>query len=254
MPQHDPIARMPGVGRTFVGGFESTHLPAAGVDLVELTGHSSRWRQDLDRMLAAGVRHLRYPLRWPRIEPEPGRYDWTGTDEVLGHLREVGAVPIVDLVHHTSYPDWLTDGFRDPGFGPAYVRYAEAAAPPPPRLPAYTLFNEPFSTLFLAGHEAIWPPYDRGVEGFVALLLNVLPAVAEASRLYKRLLPEARHVWVDTCEHHTGSNPPGREYAAMANDRRFFVSDVFLGRASATDSRFVPSALAAGAAPLMNME
>src|SRR5919112_5299729 len=195
---------MPGTGRTFIGGFESTHLPGAGVDLLELTGHTTRWRQDLDRMLAAGVRHLRYPLRWPRIEPEPGRYDWSATDEVLGHLHAVGAVPIVDLVHHTSYPDWLADGFRDPGFGSAYVRYAEAVATRYPWLPAYTLFNEPFATLFLAGHEGLWPPYDRGVEGFRRLLLSVLPALSEASARWRELLPRAHHVWVDTAEHHTG--------------------------------------------------
>jgi beta-glucosidase len=69
----------------------------------------------------------------------------------------------------------------------------------------YTLFNEPFSTLFLTGHEAIWPPYHRGLHNFVSQLLNVLPAVAEASRTYAELLPGAKHVWVDTCEHHTGA-------------------------------------------------
>src|SRR5215217_6013132 len=228
MPEHVPIARMPGVGRTFVAGFESTHLPGAGVDLLDLTGHTARWRQDLDQMLAAGVRHLRYPLRWPRIEPEPGWYDWSGTDEVLGHLRDAGAVPIVDLVHHTSYPDWLTDGFRDPGFGPAYVRYAEAVATRYPWLPAYTLVNEPFATLFLAGHEALWPPYDRGVAGFGRLLKSVLPAIGRAARIWAELLPAAAHVWVDTAEHHVGVGGQAG-YAELANDRRHVVLDLLLG-------------------------
>lgn len=145
MPVTGRKTALPGVGRTFVGGFESTYLPGADVDLLETTGHTARWRQDLDRMLDAGVRHLRYPLRWHRIEPEPGRYDRTGADAVLGHLRSAGAVPIVDLVHHTSYPAWLTGGFRDPGFTPAYLRFAEAVATRYPWLPAYTLFNEPFA-------------------------------------------------------------------------------------------------------------
>src|SRR5215208_2489714 len=205
MSERDRARPMPGIGRTLVGGFESTYLPGAGVDLLELTGHTARWRQDLDRMVAAGVRHLRYPLRWQRIEPERGRYDWTETDEVLGHLREVGAVPIVDLVHHTSYPDWLADGFRDQGFGAAYVRYAEAVATRYPWLPAYTLFNEPFATLFLAGHAGLWPPYDRGTAGFARLLRSVLPAIGAAARIWAERLPAATHVWVDTAEHHTGA-------------------------------------------------
>jgi beta-glucosidase/6-phospho-beta-glucosidase/beta-galactosidase len=138
--------------------------------------------------------------------------------------------PIVDLVHHTSYPAWLTDGFADSRFPSAYLRYTEAFARRYPDVLEYTLFNEPFSTLFLSGHEAIWPPYRSGLDGFVDLLANVLPAVAEASRLFRRLLPEARHVWTDTCEFHTGTDDSGRAYADYANERRFLAIDAFLGR------------------------
>jgi hypothetical protein len=53
----------------------------------------------------------------------------------------------------------------------------------------YTLCNEPFTTLFLCGHEGIWPPHGRGVSGFVKLAANVLPAVAAASRDCRELLP-----------------------------------------------------------------
>jgi beta-glucosidase/6-phospho-beta-glucosidase/beta-galactosidase/glycosyltransferase involved in cell wall biosynthesis len=224
-----PLHPLPDVGRTFVGGFESTYHPASGVDALEVTGHVARYEEDLDQLLDAGVRHLRYPLRWHRIEAEPGVYDWDETDRVLGTLRERGAVPIVDLVHHTSYPDWLTDGFRDERFGPAFVRYATAVADRYPWLGAYTLFNEPFATLFLAGHEALWPPYDRGLPGLRRLLRSVLPALSEAAAYWRAALPHAHHVWVDTAEHHTATGP-GVEYAALANDRRHVVLDLALGR------------------------
>lgn len=138
--------------------------------------------------------------------------------------------------------------FRD-----AYLRFVEAVALRYPWIEEYTLFNEPFSTLFLAGHEAIWPPYRSGVEGFAELLVNVLPAVAEASRAYRDLLPTGRHFFVDTCEHHHGTDPAGREYAALANDRRFVVLDAFLGRLD-DSNRFVPELLDAGGAPLLDME
>lgn len=228
-PDHPhPLHPLPDVGRTFVGGFESTYHPASGVDALEVTGHVARYVEDLDQLFGAGVRHLRYPLRWHRIEAEPGVYDWDETDRVLGTLRERGAVPIVDLVHHTSYPDWLTDGFRDERFGPAFVRYATAVADRYPWLAAYTLFNEPFATLFLAGHQALWPPYDHGVAGFRRLLLSVLPALAEAAAVWRTALPEAHHVWVDTAEHHVGTGP-GAPYAELANDRRHVVLDLALG-------------------------
>lgn len=213
-----------------IGGFESTFLPAHDRDIFETTQHDLRWREDLRLLSNSGIVRLRYPVRWHRVEETEGSYDWSTTDEVLGFLRDEGFRPIVDLVHHTSYPRWLSDGFADARFGDAYLRYAEAFARRYPWIEEYTLFNEPFSTLFLSGHEAIWPPYHSGLQGFVDLIVNVLPAVAEASRLYRTLLPHARHVWVDTCEFHTGSDAAGQSYADMANERRFLVLDAFLGR------------------------
>jgi beta-glucosidase/6-phospho-beta-glucosidase/beta-galactosidase len=218
------------VALELVGAFESTYLPAHDIDIVETSGHAALWREDLARLRACGVTRLRYPVRWHRIERVPGRFDWSATDQVLGHLRDEGMRPIVDLVHHTSYPRWLTGGFADPRWGPAYLRYCEAFARRYPWVEEYTLFNEPFATLWLAGHEGIWPPYGRGVAGFLALLRNVVPPLAEVSRRYAELLPRARHVYVDTCEGHGALDASGEDYAAMANDRRFLVLDLMLGR------------------------
>jgi UDP-galactopyranose mutase len=76
----------------FVGGLECTYLPGYDVDLLETTGHTERWREDLDALTPL-VGSVRYPIRWHRVEPEPGRFDWSMTDETLGHLRENGVEP-----------------------------------------------------------------------------------------------------------------------------------------------------------------
>ncbi len=242
------------MGIEFVGAFESTYQPAHDVDVAESTGHAATWAADLRLLRDCGVRRLRYPVRWHRVEPSPGTYDWAATDAVLGHLADRGMTPIVDLVHHTSYPRWLTGGFADPRFGAAYLRYCEAFARRYPDTTAYTLFNEPFSTLFLAGHEGLWPPYHQGIEAFVAILRNVLPAFGEAVRLYRELLPAAAHVYVDTCERHThDGSGPGGDYAAFANDRRFFVLDAMLGRSFAADP-FAAAVAAAGGESLLDLE
>jgi beta-glucosidase len=217
-------------GIDIIGAFESTYLPRHDADIFESTAHDVHWREDLQLLRNCGVTRLRYPIRWHRVEAEEGVFNWQDTDTVLHHLRDNGFSPIVDLVHHTSYPRWLEDGFADPRFHTAYRRYTEEFARRYPWVTEYTLFNEPFSTLFLTGHEAIWPPYHRGLDTFVSQLLNVLPAVAEASRTYAELLPGAKHVWVDTCEHHTGAGASGSAYARMANERRFLVLDSFLGQ------------------------
>ena len=251
--QHpNPVHPLPPVGRTFVAGFESTYHPTAGVDALETTAHTVHWEQDLLEVLAAGVRHLRYPLRWQRIEPQPGVFDWDETDRVLGRLRELDAVPIVDLVHHTTYPDWLSDGFRGADFGPAFGRYTDAVAERYPWLPAYTLFNEPFATLFLAGHQGLWPPYDRGLDGFRGLLRSVLPALSQAASRWRERLPHAHHVWVDTAEHHLGTGP-GAGYAAMANDRRHVVLDLALGRHLDRERPFLGALVADGGEDLLEL-
>jgi len=247
MPHQFDHARPP-----FVGGIECTYLPAYDVDLIETTRHHERWREDFDT-LAGKVASLRYPIRWHRIETEPGSFDWSATDETLHYLQESGVEPIVDLVHHTSYPAWLTDGFRDRRFGPAFLRFATAVADRYPWLSAYTLFNEPFATLFLAGHEALWPPYERGLDGFVRITGNVLPAVAEAAGIWRERLPRAQHVWVDTCEHHRGAPGDPARYAEVANDRRHVLLDLALGRYLDLDRPFLGEYVRAGGEAMLDL-
>jgi beta-glucosidase/6-phospho-beta-glucosidase/beta-galactosidase len=237
-----------------IGAFETTYMPEYSTDVGELTGHPRHWRSDVDAMAAAGVTSMRYALRWHRIEATAGTFDWSETDEQLEHLRSRGIAPIIDLVHHTSYPMWLDDGFRDERFADAYLRYAQAVAERYPWIGAYTLFNEPFATLFLAGHEALWPPYDRGMDGFVRLLLNVLPAVAEAHTIYRRLLPHAKHVWIDTGEQHAGTPGAASDYAALANDRRHVVLDLMLHHDRNPERPFLRQLLKHGGAHLLEID
>ncbi|MCU1371000.1 MAG: hypothetical protein JWO77_2194 [Ilumatobacteraceae bacterium] len=212
-----------------LGAFESTYQPAFDVDVVETTQHDRRWRSDLDLLASLGVRGLRYPLRWHRIEPEPGRYDWTHTDAVLHHQRDLGLAPIVDLLHHTSYPAWIGD-LSSPAFGPAFLRFAEAVADRYPWLPAYTVCNEPFTTVLMCGELGLWAPHRTGLDGFVELATNILPVVAEASRRLERALPQARHVHVEAAERHTWE-AAGRATAELYNDRRFLFTDLLTGTA-----------------------
>jgi beta-glucosidase/6-phospho-beta-glucosidase/beta-galactosidase len=237
----------------FIGAFESTYQPAFDTDVFETTRHDLHWREDLDLLRACGVRDVRYPVRWHRVEAEPGSFDWRQTDEVLAYLDGAGMRPIVDLVHHTSYPEWIHD-FADPAFGPALLRYVSAFAERYPDVEAYTIFNEPFTTFLLCGHEGIWPPQLVGLEGFLTVARNVFPALTEASRLLRELLPRARHVYVEACERHTSSSPAGAQFAEWTNDRRFFLTDLFLGHELDPRRPFVADVLAYGGADLLEIE
>lgn len=237
----------------FVGAFESTYQPRHDRDVVETTEHDVRWRDDLRLLAASHVRDLRYPLRWHRIEPEPGRFDWRHTDEVLGFQRDLGLRPIVDLLHHTSYPRWVGD-FTSEQFPPAFVRFVAAVAERYPWLPAYTVCNEPFTTFLMCGQQGLWPPHLTGVAGWARVAGNVFPALTAASRALRDLLPGAEHVHVEACERHSWSTAAGEEYAAMANDRRFLLTDLFVGRPVDEDRPFVRELLAAGGEDLLTVE
>jgi len=234
------------------GGFESTYQPAFDRDVVETTQHDRRWRADLDLLEGCGVHTLRYPLRWHRIEPEPGRFDWAHTDAVLGHMRDRGLRPIVDLLHHTSHPRWVGD-LAAPGFGPAFVRFVEAVAERYPWLPAYTVCNEPFTTVLLCGQEGLWPPHLRGDEGFVAVASSLLPAVTAASRSLRDALPAARHVHVEAAERHTWDRG-GEAAAELCNDRRFLLTDLLVGLPVDRDRPFARHLAAHGGAHLLDVE
>jgi beta-glucosidase len=235
-----------------IGAFESTYQPAFDVDVLETTGHTTWWREDIELLAACGVTECRYPVRWHRVEAAPGRFDWSDTDVVLGGLRDRGVVPIVDLLHHTSYPRWL-GGFGDARFGDAYLRYVTAFAERYPWVEAYTLFNEPFTTFLLCGEAGIWPPYGRGLRGFAAIARNVLPALTAASRRLRGLLPHARHVHVETAERATGEGADGAAYAAWANDRRFLLTDLLTGRPVDRRRPFVADLLRVGGGELLDV-
>jgi beta-glucosidase/6-phospho-beta-glucosidase/beta-galactosidase len=239
-----------------IGGFESTFQPEHDVDVAETSGHVERRAGDLSLLAGCGIRRVRYPIRWHRLEREPGVFDWDETDAVLENLEQAGFQPIVDLVHHTSYPRWLRHGFADRRFASAYLRYVEALFDRYPAVRDYTLFNEPLATLFLCGHEAIWPPYGEGLDDLIELFRNVLPVVAEASRRCKAHRTDAHHWWCDTCEHHTAGDRSGERYAAYANDRRFFALDAVLGLASndpAGDRPFVEDLVSHGGGDLLDL-
>src|SRR5436305_542449 len=98
------------------------------------------------------------------------------------------------------------------------------------------------------GHDLRWR------EGFLTVARNVLPSLTEASRLLRELLPDARHVYVEACERHTSSSPEGARYAEWTNDRRFLLTDLFVGRELDPRRPFVADVLACGGADLLEVE
>src|SRR5205814_9713611 len=86
------------------GGLECTVNRVGDRYVDQLSRYTPRL-DDLDQLAALGIRRLRYPVLWERVElsadPEA---EWRRVEEQLLKLVELGIEPIVGLVHHGSGP------------------------------------------------------------------------------------------------------------------------------------------------------
>ncbi len=94
------------------GSFESTRIHGAGTDILETTRHIERWRHDLDLLKSCGIEDLRYSVPWHRIERECGKFDFGWLDGPMRFMYDHGMDPILDPLHHISFPTGSTRGFQ----------------------------------------------------------------------------------------------------------------------------------------------
>lgn len=214
----------------YLTGFESTYMPFARVDCLAMTRHTELFQHDLQLVRDAGVHSLRYPAPWHSIEMRRGTYTWEWMDEAMNCVQELGLDPIIDLVHHTSFPDWLEGGFANPELPQAELEFAQAFAERYPWVRKYTVFNEPWLTAFMCGHQGVWHPHGQGPETFVPMLLNIGRAICRVSQMLVRAAPGALFIHVETCEHHKALDAESEDFVRLLNDRRFLMHDLVLGK------------------------
>ena len=175
--------------RSFVlGGFEcSTHRRGGDgkrLDLIEGTRHDRFAAADYARLAGLGIRTARDGIRWHRIEPTPGRYDFASVVPMLRAARQAGVQVIWDLFHY-GWPDDLDV------FGPEFVeRFAAMARAFAPILaeetdgaPWITPVNEISYLSWAGGDTAEIFPFCRGRgHDLKAQLVRASIAAADAVR------------------------------------------------------------------------
>ncbi len=73
----------------------------------------SRWADDARRMKDLGLSRVRIgEFAWSRIEPEPGRFDWTWLDRAVQVLHDAGLKIIMGTPTATP-PKWVADRMPD---------------------------------------------------------------------------------------------------------------------------------------------
>ncbi|HEY0513267.1 MAG TPA: beta-glucosidase [Thermoanaerobaculia bacterium] len=112
----------------WMAGFEcSCHHRRDGrrLDLIAATEHDRFAAADYARVRNLGMTTVRDGVRWHRVEPAPGRWDFSSLLPQVRAAREAGVQVIWDLCHY-GWPDGL-DIFR-PGFVDRFADYARAVA------------------------------------------------------------------------------------------------------------------------------
>lgn len=213
----------------YLSGFESTHIFGSGKDVLELTRHTEFCEEDLQLAGQSGLDLMRYSAPWHSIEKFKGIYDWEWMDKAMESMYYHGIQPILDPLHHTSFPEWLEDGFADVEFVESYVRFVTALAERYPWAKHYTVINEPFVTTWFCGKTGTWYPYKKGHKNFVHMILNVGEAINRISRMLVEKIPGVQLIHVDASEQHRGLDKKSAPFATFMNEMRFLVQDLVLG-------------------------
>jgi len=220
----------------WASGIEDTFVPQTrpghrALDEYQLMGHYEHWREDLALTREIGVRALRWGIPWYRVEPLPGEFDWSWTDQVIPYLVEdLGITPILDLMHY-GCPFWLRREFASDDYPRAVAAYAAAVARRYKGLVrAWTPLNEPLINALLCGKRGVWPPYLRGDGGYIRLLLQLVRGIHQTVAALKEADPDAVMVHVEAAGLARAARADLQALAVEDQRRGFLSFDLLTGR------------------------
>lgn len=217
-------------------GIENTFIPQTRAghrrfDEYELMGHYRCWRHDIDLAADLGITAIRYGVPWYRVNPKPGVFDWSWTDAVLEHLVVgKGLTPIVDLMHYGT-PLWLDNQFVNASYPQRVAEYAGRFAEKYASLVGhYTPLNEPAVTAAFCGRDGLWPPYLRGDDGYVKVLISLVRGICMTAKALRAVRPDTVLVHVEDVGFEVAGHADLVPVAAAAQQRRLLPLDLVCGR------------------------
>jgi beta-glucosidase len=217
-------------------GIEDTFVPQTrpghrALDEYQLMGHYEHWREDLALCRDLGVRALRWGVPWYRVEPLPGEFDWSWTDQVIPYLvEELGITPILDLMHY-GCPFWLRREFASEDYPRAVAAYAGAFARRYAGLVRwYTPLNEPIVNALFCGKRGLWPPYLRGDGGYLKIMLQLVRGILRTVAALKEADSGALMVHVEASGLARAARADLEALAVEDQRRGFLAYDLLTGR------------------------
>ena len=217
-------------------GIENTFIPHVRpglrkLDEYELTQHYQLWKSDFDLLADTGVSAVRWGIPWYRVQPSPDEWEWRWTDEALDYLVNVkGITPILDLVHYGT-PLWLDNTFINAGYPQYVAEYARAVAARYKNLVRYyTPLNEPMIHANVAGRVGVWPPYLKGNDGYVKLILALSRGIVLTTRALKEEQPDMLSVQVEAVWQMSTGDETLQPRVELHNLQQYLSFDLVTGR------------------------
>jgi beta-glucosidase/6-phospho-beta-glucosidase/beta-galactosidase len=216
-------------------GVECTSLPHLDVDQFAWTLHDRFWRDDLRRAVdELGLTHLRYAFPWHKLEPSPGKFDFSYADERVEEFARLGINVLMDVMHFGS-PLWLKQAVGDPLFPESLERFSRAIVSRyRSSIKTWCPFNEPLVSALFSGDFGFWPPHARKWRGYMPVLSRVVQGVSRAIAGIRQEMPEATILLCDAAESYKTRSEELQTEVARRNLRRFLVMDLLLGRVDET--------------------
>ena len=217
-----------GIEDTFVPQVRNGHRP---LDEYELMGHYEHWREDLALGRDLGLQAIRWGVPWYKVEPEPNKFDWSWTDQVIPYIvEELKINPIIDLMHY-GCPLWLNREFSNRDYPKLVARYsAEFARRYSSLVKWYTPLNEPIINALMCGLRGLWPPYAKGERGYIKIMMQLAKGIVRTVHALKEVDPDSIMVHVEA----TGLTRTIREdLASLAREeqhRGYLCFDLITGR------------------------
>lgn len=248
-PDHEAAGKRVPFGATaddfrWAAGIEDSFIPQTrpglrALDEYELMGHYQHWRDDLRLARQTGAQMIRWGIPWYRVEPQPGVFDWSWTDQVIPYIvDELGLEPILDLMHYGT-PLWLDRSFVDPRYPSAVAAYAQAVAERyGSRIRYYTPLNEPIVNTLMCGMRGVWPPYLRGDRGFLAVGLALAQGIVRTVRAIQSVDPSAIMVHVEAAGLTRSARAELEPLAVEQQRRGFLFYDLITGRVDSAHPLF----------------
>lgn len=150
--------------------------------------HGIKDPRELDLMVEAGIKWVRFDLTWEKTEPKAGRYDWDAYDRLIRSITDRKLRPLILLAYSNSNYQQNVE-VRKSGRSQvwsrvaapdneqaveAYARWAAVAAKRyAAHKPIFELWNEP-------DHDFFWPP-KSDPSAYSRLALRACRAIKEVA-------------------------------------------------------------------------